>query len=1034
MRMFESIAGEEPEAIKPVLDWVFDWVVVKNTDNPILINSLVRILKDMSMIYKDDIDSAFERFENSHEDPMQQRVIKEIRLADSINRSEVRDPEYTPVVRLGRLVAGEPSEKFRSESRTPATYAVTNDFLTTMVPLKSSEGANYANKRLVELQNEFGTLPRRDFDKNLEKIQQDFEDMLLAYNHWLPEESHVLGIFQNSFGISAFKMFSEKISENKKIRDAILQILQNLNLNKDWDEFDEFQGELDKYQISYSQYNPVTVWTDESIDLRAKVLVSLQAICEKSGSVYKGGANDLLKFLIEFIQSSPEIRESVLEIMGNHYSSYRRLIEWRLRSEYPEAWGFRIYRGLTKKNLYGDDSGIKLPEPAFFTSSYDYASEFLGEEGEVLVVDVPIENIAASEDTNYLEIIVEEGNYSVVRSEVRKYDYEIKPSQPRRLRMVPENTVFQFVKASGRVRADGSKINIPTLRIFEIFGISLTSDEQKEVIAKISSEEAPRTLLLRKDILLKPDKITLDESMGIVPQKLLGKEIEIGDNALALFKIQNDIDFPKEGEIRMSPSSLFQIPFDPSITGFGAPLYLVTLNKNRIMSGRLVATPVGGGYKFLGEKGKNVYRNAMLNPMTDASGPLEMRQIINIWDVEKFIDLFVDGTGRETSPVRELIEEIIGPESEENLLSQLPESAIYRSELHRAEDGTVHSTLPISHFGGVELVNLFGSLRINPGEVVRLAEFLSIREYLQDRVGGYMPKLTVGFDTRIDETLKVITVPDDILTSSFRERFLAIWDGVPGAGEILENLRIIVRDGMMPQAFAEESSSVEIAEIPDAVKMFLRNPKLMKSAFKEALGKDLDIAQSFVIDIKLLEDLGLMGAEEWSNEEMKSNKLFRFLNGLTGIGKVAVSYDLELNHAAVASKLIRMIPLIKPIPYSTWKLITGKRVNEIVFGPGYVALFPIESEGYFELKENSNLRKNGMFVAHGFLRALKDKGISLDVVRTVAKLAMLKEFLEEDAGKSLKVLTPQAFNATIQFIMNTLMQTNVAREAISRAA
>ncbi len=222
-------------------------------------------------------------------------------------------------------------------------------------------------------------------------------------------------------------------------------------------------------------------------------------------------------------------------------------------------------------------------------------------------------------------------------------------------------TKFQLVDSSARPGEPEAQ-KVPTLRAFEVFNLDLTTEEQRNVVERIQNGQAPNVMLLTREALLSKGAFTADTKAGIFPAELRGTELALGDNGKALFQTLyvNLLDprLQGEGNIRVSVAGLFRIRVDRAdITGFSEPLYLVILNKNRrTPEGLLTVGAIGGAYQTQG-----------------VAAPQDIRGLIEKPDSEAFLQWFVTGQGRETNPLREFEEEVLGAAGDQvNLFDELP--------------------------------------------------------------------------------------------------------------------------------------------------------------------------------------------------------------------------------------------------------------------------------------------------------------------------------------------------------------------------
>ena len=235
-----------------------------------------------------------------------------------------------------------------------------------------------------------------------------------------------------------------------------------------------------------------------------------------------------------------------------------------------------------------------------------------------------------------------------------------------------------MVPVSGTVRT--GQEGKTTLRAIELFDLSLTPQEEETVINLIHTKPGTHVMLLTKDAMKLaangPAKVTLQSGMGLIPADFVGKEATVADSCATILdgaKTNTLQDLPENGMVRMSPAGLYRI----KVMIDGAEHYLVSFNYDKWKkTGKLLLSPIGGAYEFTGETGKQQYTDAGI-AMTpdDEKAPMEMRQTIARKDVEKFLDLFNLGIGRDQTPVRELQEELVGQSSEERVFDSLPQNA-----------------------------------------------------------------------------------------------------------------------------------------------------------------------------------------------------------------------------------------------------------------------------------------------------------------------------------------------------------------------
>lgn len=113
-------------------------------------------------------------------------------------------------------------------------------------------------------------------------------------------------------------------------------------------------------------------------------------------------------------------------------------------------------------------------------------------------------------------------------------------------------------------------------------------------------------------------------------------------------------------KIRVSAANLVRIDLDGKI--------LVAFNKRRLKAGNKVYTPFGGALEFYEES-----RSFLDSLEVQYEKGRDLRFIISDEYLPNFEDWFRKQQGRETSPYRELSEELI---DEEGALEELPESAV----------------------------------------------------------------------------------------------------------------------------------------------------------------------------------------------------------------------------------------------------------------------------------------------------------------------------------------------------------------------
>jgi hypothetical protein len=113
-------------------------------------------------------------------------------------------------------------------------------------------------------------------------------------------------------------------------------------------------------------------------------------------------------------------------------------------------------------------------------------------------------------------------------------------------------------------------------------------------------------------------------------------------------------------DIRISAANLTRIELDDRV--------LVGLNKKRLQAGKKVYTPFGGALEFYESA-----RPFLENLGADFEKGNDLRLVISEDRLPEFENWFYQQTERESSPYRELREELI---DEERVLSNLPEDAV----------------------------------------------------------------------------------------------------------------------------------------------------------------------------------------------------------------------------------------------------------------------------------------------------------------------------------------------------------------------
>ncbi len=262
----------------------------------------------------------------------------------------------------------------------------------------------------------------------------------------------------------------------------------------------------------------------------------------------------------------------------------------------------------------------------------------------------------------------EEGNPEEVRSGSGAAEIAFPISEELKQRKGYISTVYKIAQSTDRIGQEGKV----TLRAFEVFNLPLTRSEEQEVIDQIKNNPQKHVFLLKKEVLDLAQncvaEVVLKEDMGIIPKGFIDKKVNIADNCPVITddaKSDEVSNLPDVSKVRVSAASLVQIKV--------GDLYLVSLNKNSFKKGKLQVSPIGGAYDFNGPEGKALYekKGIVMSP-DDEKKPNEMRQSLLKDQVPLFLKLFNQGVGREISPLRELTEELVGIESEENVFKEPP--------------------------------------------------------------------------------------------------------------------------------------------------------------------------------------------------------------------------------------------------------------------------------------------------------------------------------------------------------------------------
>lgn len=257
------------------------------------------------------------------------------------------------------------------------------------------------------------------------------------------------------------------------------------------------------------------------------------------------------------------------------------------------------------------------------------------------------------------------------------------------------------------MRAD-RKEKYHTLRISDIFSLTLTEESQQAVLKAIQETPRKGIFLVPRHILERAREgkfeINLQEEKDVICSDYWRDEytsVTVSANAAELledYSSMDNVDF-KDGKVRIKAGGFFRIPLNIN----GETKYLLTLNmsdmkkknkarisapgggywyiseKERNIYGRVieflskkkkVGIPVPGGedgeHWYTGEKKLKIYQRAHAL-MEEDDDRLDVREIINAHDVPAFLKMYPAGTDIQVEAQRELREELMGPLSELNL-------------------------------------------------------------------------------------------------------------------------------------------------------------------------------------------------------------------------------------------------------------------------------------------------------------------------------------------------------------------------------
>ena len=247
-----------------------------------------------------------------------------------------------------------------------------------------------------------------------------------------------------------------------------------------------------------------------------------------------------------------------------------------------------------------------------------------------------------------------------------------------------------YLGTAYQVSGPSKKKGRTKLDILEIFGPSLTEQEQEHVIAQIKNDPRKEAVLLTAEALalgIKEGKIVLKQSDGIIPQAYLDKEVEISDKTSALLESSwtgFPTSLPDTEKVRIKAGGYFRIKVHDKESG--RDLYLLTFNHPDFLIGRYRLGPVGGGYKLTAD-GQSLYEargifmeDIKADPLEgdnpSGKNKLEFWRVISRKSLNVFMALFNAGIGREFNPLREFQKEVVGPDSESRLFDQLPQSLV----------------------------------------------------------------------------------------------------------------------------------------------------------------------------------------------------------------------------------------------------------------------------------------------------------------------------------------------------------------------
>lgn len=219
---------------------------------------------------------------------------------------------------------------------------------------------------------------------------------------------------------------------------------------------------------------------------------------------------------------------------------------------------------------------------------------------------------------------------------------------------------------------------IPLLQFLEIFSLNLTKSEIRQVIRKIKEDPHSKVLLIKASVLQdyygKPEEpVILSQEMGIIPRGLAGTAVD-----LSFPGVLDEAD-RKHPSPRLRPpawrktfvvsvAAVLAIPIEIQ----GVVHYLLTVNRNKNPEWtRKAISPIGGILRVRDPSARTYLET--LNVKLNEAGDLKFRVgRSNLWRLFRFL---LSGRGRDVTPLRELMQEAVGPGSEFNVFHQLPKAA-----------------------------------------------------------------------------------------------------------------------------------------------------------------------------------------------------------------------------------------------------------------------------------------------------------------------------------------------------------------------